>query len=183
MKENPDISFNHLCENLGNAYVHFLIALNDMKKQNNDYLTGGINHTDCKNHFLSNAYLSKFDKFALDKEWIYHSKAAKKRIDEAKNKRLCGLCFEHIVPKQEYLQDKCEKLVKEKKEAAIQEVIELIKKYWKIAVVTSEENKRLLVRTMPKGWNEGDDLFERYNKPKDNGEKILLYNYRDEPIN
>lgn len=88
----------------------------------------------------------------------YHSKAAKEKIAEKKGKWNRGLCFEHIVPKQEYLQDNCERLVKAKEEAALQEVIEIIKKYWKIAVITSAENKRLLVRSMPEGWKEGDFL-------------------------
>ena len=81
------------------------------------------------------------------------------------------------------MQSKCEKLVKEKGKDALQEVTELIKKYWKIAVITSAENKRLLTRTMPKGWKEGDDLFARYNNPKDCGEKIQLFDFNNNLVN
>ena len=178
------IDFDELCERLGTAYVKFLCALNDLEEEHDEVLSGGINHADCKNHFLSNAYLSMFNKFELNKPWIYHSKAAKEQIDKKeKGEWNRGLCFEHIVPKQQYLQSKCEKLVKEKGKDALQEVTELIKKYWKIAVITSAENKRLLTRTMPKGWKEGDDLFARYNNPKDCGEKIQLFDFNNNLVN
>ena len=101
------IDFDELCERLGTAYVKFLCALNDLEGEHDEVLSGGINHADCKNHFLSNAYLSMFNKFELNKPWIYHSNAAKEQINnKEKGKRNRGLCFEHIVPKQQYLQSK-----------------------------------------------------------------------------
>lgn len=193
MKEKyKNISFDELCEKLGNAYVKFLCALNDLESEGDDVLTAGINHPDCKNHFLSNAYLSMFDKFELSKPWIYHSTVAGKQI-KAKNKNWKkDLSFEHIIPKQEYLQSVCENLVKEKGKAALEEVIELIKKYWKIAIITSEENKHLLVRKMPYELIEQEQvdkekknewIFSRYNQPKDDTQKIVLYDYKENPVN
>ena len=54
---NNIIDFDELCERLGTAYVKFLCALNDLEKEHDEVLSGGINHAECKNHFLSNAYL------------------------------------------------------------------------------------------------------------------------------
>ena len=178
--KNQEIDFDNLCKRLGKAYVKFLCALNNLEAEHDEVLSGGINHADCKNHFLSNAYLSMFNKFELNKPWIYHSEAAAKQIREKEGKWYRGLCFEHIVPKQKYLQSECEKLVRAKREASLQGVIDLIKKYWKIAVITKDENKRLFTRTMP---NEDTNFFARYNNPKDGGEKITLYNFNDEPAN
>lgn len=91
--KNQEIDFDKLCERLGKAYVKFLCALNTLEEEHDEVLSGGLNHADCKNHFLSNAYLSMFGKFELHKSWIFHSKAAKEQIESRQGKWFCGLCL------------------------------------------------------------------------------------------
>ena len=45
----------------------------------------------------------------------------------------------------------------------VQIVTELLSKYWKIAVITKEQDKLLSRRKMPDGWD-GKDIFARYRK-------------------
>lgn len=175
--------FDELCRKLARSYVIFLNSLNEMNSKNDEFLSGGLKHSDCKNHFLSNAYLSKYDKFDISKPWTYHSKAAGKQIKQKGKDWNKDLRFEHIVPKQKYLQDECEKAVIAEGLKAEKTVCDLLKKYWKIAVITSEENSRLYVHKMPDGWKDGDCIFERYNKTKDGAKKIILFDYNDKPMN
>ena len=145
---------------MAEAYYQMLTALKPAIKKNPDIETGlkeGLGK------FLSNLYISYFGKKNTD----YYSEAAYK-IREDKN---AELEFEHIVPKARYIQDPCyEASVKghfeDGKPFSVENIEELLNKYWKIVTVTKEENKKLnkYRRKMPDGWEPGDDAFERYKK-------------------
>jgi hypothetical protein len=108
------------------------------------------------NKFLSNAVLSatKGSKYL---KGDYVSSGAKKQIDSGD---LTGLVFEHMVPKQRYIQELC---VERAKAGSLSEtfVDDLLKKYWSIAIITREEAKRLHPTRMPDDWNH-DSIFARY---------------------
>ncbi|MBO7135616.1 MAG: hypothetical protein J6V73_03205 [Spirochaetaceae bacterium] len=172
-KKNPNITHDELCHILAGTYYTFLKAIifANPPAEAKDVYNDGIKCSDCKGHFLSNAYLTMYDKHYINADWIYHTEDAKKILD-SKNKK--GLHFEHIVPKERYIQDESWKLVKNGDPDAQSKIEDLLKKYWYIAVITTQENKRLLDTKMPDGWDT-KDIFARYKQPKDGGAPIQLY--------
>lgn len=106
--------------------------------------------------FLSNAYISmkkRHKHLTAD----YYSRAAAQQLRLGNHD---GLTFEHVVPKSEYIQKRCEALAREGR-LEEHEIADLLRKYWKIAVITAEENKTLLPTKMPPGWD-GMDVLHRY---------------------
>lgn len=89
----------------------------------------------------------------------YYSLDAKKKVDSGDLK---GLIYEHMVPKKEYIQNPCEE---QSRRGRLTEnfIIELFDKYWKIAVITKEEDKRLSRSKMPDNWD-NQNVFVRYEK-------------------
>jgi hypothetical protein len=110
--------------------------------------------------FLSNAYLgiNETNKYFLGD---YYSKNAIRKINA---KDFSGLIFEHMVPKQEYIQNPC---IEKAKNNLLTEkyIIDLMKMYWKIAVITKIENSKLASRKMPDTWD-GRNIFCRYENAK-----------------
>ncbi len=106
--------------------------------------------------FLSNAYLCSFRGRRKHNLTQLVSPAARDRIAAG---RTAGLVFEHVVPKQELIQEPCEALARTG-ELTPEHVLSLLKRYWLLAMVTKEEDRRLQ-RKMPTGW-EGQDLLARY---------------------
>ena len=168
-KKNPQMSHDELCEKLALAYAAFLKALyaapvpQDTLAQ--ELYQCGTRHADCRGHFLSNAYLSLYDKFYTGAEWTFHSAASRKKG--------ATLRFEHIVPKQKYIQSECEKAAQDGQPPDAGMISALLKKYWYVAVITAEEERRLARSSMPEGWDR-EDIFARYRAPKE-GSEILLY--------
>jgi hypothetical protein len=111
-----------------------------------------------RNKFLSNAYLSMFPKSRKYKKTQLVSTSARERIDAGRHRK--GLVFEHIVPKQLTIQEPCEELAREAK-LTTDFVLGLLRRYWVLATVTTEEDDRLRKRGMPEGWD-GRDVFARY---------------------
>ena len=111
-----------------------------------------------KGKFLSNLYLSRFRNKCTACEYI--TPKAQKLYENKGNVK--GLVFEHIVPKKKYIQGVCEE---QARQGTLQEgnIEELLRKYFHCALVTSEEDARLLKNKMPTDWD-GKDIFARYKK-------------------
>lgn len=170
-----DNAHKQLCKELAEAYYTFLTTVYSAESKEQRIYLNGINHSDCKGHFLSNAYLSMYGKYVDSVEWVYHSLDAKKIIDSGQKK---GIVFEHIVPKQKYIQDLCEQRAING-ELTVDFIYDLLCKYWFIALITSAEDKNLLANKMPDGWD-GKDIFLRYKQTK-NGIPIQLFDCDGKP--
>jgi hypothetical protein len=110
------------------------------------------------NKFLSNAFLStKGD--AKYKTADFYSELALDRINLGNTSELI---YEHMVPKQKYIQSICIEKAK-KKQLKLEFVVDLLERYWKIAVVTKAEDVQLNMRSMPDFWG-GSNIFARYQE-------------------
>ncbi len=110
------------------------------------------------NKFLSNASLStKGD--AKYKTADFYSELALDRINLG---NISELIYEHMVPKQKYIQSTCIEKAK-KKQLKLEFVVDLLERYWKIAVVTKAEDVQLNMRSMPDFWD-GTNIFSRYQE-------------------
>ena len=67
-----------------------------------------------------------------------------------------------MVPKSKYIQRPCEKLAKNGM-LKIDDVTDLFNKYWKIAIITKEEDKLISSKSMPDDWD-NVCIYARYNK-------------------
>jgi len=85
------------------------------------------------------------------------SEAALKQLDE---KNYHELVYEHLVPKQEYIQKPCEDLARNG-ELTVEFALQALNKYWQIATVTTAEDSRLERTKMPNGWDM-EDIYARY---------------------
>ncbi len=131
--------------------LNWLYGLNDKDIENG--LHEGMNK------FLSNLYLSFFNKnklFACE----YISEKALKLVKSNKKQSLKGTIFEHMVPKSAYIQKVSEE--KAKKGILKQKNVEqLLKKYFHCALITADEDKKLMKNKMPDDWDK-NDVFARY---------------------
>lgn len=106
--------------------------------------------------FLSNAWLrmvpgsSKYHKTHLI------SPAAEETLRTSNG---TPLVFEHLVPKQQYIQKPCEALAR-KHRLRPSDVYDRLKSFWIVATITKDEDARLS-RMMPDGWD-AKDPFHRY---------------------
>lgn len=91
----------------------------------------------------------------------FAQKISKEAFEQYKNNPDAKFYNEHIVPKTMHILDPLIDRAKTNN-VAPKEVEKLVDKYWFIAFITEDENKRLPTRTkMPNGWN-GQDVFARY---------------------
>ncbi|MCG9084270.1 hypothetical protein [Laribacter hongkongensis] len=114
--------------------------------------------------FLSNAsiYLEPGSKYS---QGDYYSAGA---IAAIKNNVNSDLIYEHIVPKAKYIQNPCIEKARSSTEGVSYEfVFDLVCKYWKIAIITKDEDKKLteakLGIKMPDGWD-GVNVLARYEE-------------------
>jgi uncharacterized UPF0160 family protein len=138
---------------LARAYYKLLSSID----WNDEVLVNGLREG--LNKFITNAYLKI--NAGKNKYFVSHyiSKNADKKL---KKNDVKGLVFEHIIPKQEYIQRPCEEM--SKKGTLTEEfILNQLNKYWIIATITKDENKRLSTKTMPEGWD-GINIFERYKE-------------------
>ncbi len=143
---------------LSNIYFEFLKSI---KWENELYLKG---IKEGKNKFLSNTYLHICGgKYGISN---YHSKEALFILNNQKDLNRSGkLVFEHMVPKDKYVQKPCEEMAKAG-ELTINNIYSLLNKYWFIATITKEEEKTLKTsRVMPNDW-EKKGHFARYDNTK-----------------
>lgn len=110
------------------------------------------------NKFPSNAFLSLHP----ESKYLsgdYYSHAA---LEKVRYRDFSGLIFEHMVPKARYIQKPCEQAAQEGR-LDIAEIRELFRRYWKISVITVEENSRLKGHAMPDDWDL-ENVFARYQE-------------------
>jgi hypothetical protein len=109
------------------------------------------------NKFLSNAFLSLFPKCHKYHRTHLVSAAALRQL---RAKEYAGLVCEHIVPKTRYIQKRCEEAAK-KGRLTVHDVRDLLDKYWRLATITKEEDRRLNPVSMPETWD-GVNPLARY---------------------
>lgn len=137
----------------------YFIFLKSIVWENELYLKG---LSEGKNKFLSNAYLHLcVGKYSIAN---YFSNEAQLILHNWNDLHVPGnLVFEHMVPKEKYIQKPCEELAKNGK---INEkiIFDLLNKYWFITTITKEEEKSLLsAKVMPVDWD-NEDHHSRYRK-------------------
>ncbi|WP_018623413.1 hypothetical protein [Kangiella aquimarina] len=89
----------------------------------------------------------------------FYSKPA---LQTVKSNIFSGLIFEHMVPKREYIQRPCE-IAAAQNTLSIDYVKSLFDKYWRIAIITKEEDKSLKSKSMPHNWDK-KDIHARYKE-------------------
>jgi hypothetical protein len=101
--------------------------------------------------FLSNAFLKSngVNKYYQGDFYTYSA------LDLIEKGTTSGLVYEHMIPKSRYIQKPCEERA-QKKSLDEDYVIELLNRYWKIAIVTKEEDEKLTRSKMPDEWDEVD---------------------------
>lgn len=104
--------------------------------------------------FLKNSYLGRFRGNKYRKAPLITA-AALERFRASGS----GLIFEHVVPTT-ILQQDCEVLARSGS-LTRELVLKWLRSYWVTAVVTKEEDRRLVKDYMPSGWD-GLDPFARY---------------------
>jgi hypothetical protein len=149
---------NEIIHTLSETYYSFLKNI----EWNNDlYLTG---LREGKNKFLSNAYLHLCKgKYSISN---YQSKEALFILNGENGIQKSGkLVFEHMVPKDRYIQKPCEELAK-LGELTSDFIYDLLEKYWFIATITKQEEKLLKTsKLMPTDW-ESKGHMARYDNTK-----------------
>jgi hypothetical protein len=110
------------------------------------------------NKFLSNAFASMYPGVHKYPRTHLISAAALVQVDV---KDYQNLVYEHLVPKNLYIQRPCEELAAEGR-LTVDFVLALLEKYWRVATITKAEDSRLHPTKMPENWD-GADLFARYN--------------------
>lgn len=110
------------------------------------------------NKFPSNAFLSMHP----ESKYLsgdYYSPAA---LAQVQARDFSGLIFEHMIPKARYIQKPSERAAEEGR-LDLDELRVLFQKYWKIAVITVDENVSLRAHAMPLNWDYVD-VLARYRE-------------------
>jgi hypothetical protein len=148
---------SEIIKTMSDVYFDFLKSI----KWENEFYLKGI--SEGKNKFLSNAYLSLYG--AKHEICNYHSKEALIILSNPELNKSGKLIFEHMVPKQKYIQKPCED-VAIKGGLNKEYIYKLLYDYWFIAMITVEEEKMLKTsKVMPKDWDKKDHKA-RYNNTK-----------------
>ncbi len=131
------------------------------------------------NKFLSNAFASQSHFQSMHKHHKTHliSSAA---LQQLKAKKYPGLRYEHLVPKQKYIQGPCEERAK-KGELTVDFVEDLLNKHWEIATITKEEDELLHRTKMPVDWD-GVNRRARYENAGIELQKNPFYRNHDESV-
>lgn len=125
-----------------------------------DILIAGL--SEGLNKFLSNSYLNLNCFHGKHKYHKTHF-VSLSALNKLEHKDYSGLVFEHIVPKQKYIQKPCEEYAA-KGSLTIDYIHDLLNSYWLIATISKDEDASLL-REMPYNWD-GKDVFARYKYAK-----------------
>lgn len=136
---------------IAKAYYKFLMNID----WNDKFYAQGIR--DGRKTFLTNAFLGTCDTLKY-LSGDYYSPAALEKLKHSS--RPSGLIFEHMVPKTKYIHAPCEEKAKTGT-LNVQFIEEILQKYWKIAILTKEEDMRLSRNSMPENWD-GEDILGRY---------------------
>ncbi len=139
-------------ESVVSAYYKLLQSID----WNDEVLVKGLREG--LNKFPSNAFLSLCRESKYLSGHFYSCIA----LEKIRSQDFSGLVFEHMVPKSKYIQKPCEQAAQEGR-LDIDEIQALFQKYWKISIITTDENSRLSVRDMPDDWD-FENIFARYQK-------------------
>ncbi|HEY2413375.1 MAG TPA: hypothetical protein VGI40_14080 [Pirellulaceae bacterium] len=150
-ENEPNVLTYH--HRMAEAYFALLSAID----WNNSDLVIGLGEG--LNKFLSNVFL----KAILRGTKKHHctqliSKDALALVEAGKSE---NLVFEHVVPKDIYIQKPCETRAKANN-LTVEFIEDVLRRYWIIASVTSAEASGLTARHMPANWD-GMELLARYN--------------------
>ena len=74
----------------------------------------------------------------------------------------CKFTYEHMVPKHEYIEKEIQEMAFNDK-LDIKKIEELVSKYYYLALILKEEDKKLSKNKMPEDWNR-EDFYSRYEK-------------------
>lgn len=140
---------------MANAYANLLNALYPYLDQKSFF--AGIKEG--LNKFLSN-YSIKAQIGDKYRQGHFYSELA---VNKLMSKERGGLIYEHMVPKEEYINSVCIKGLLEKKRITPDFIENLLEKYWKIAIITQDEDTKLPKMKMPQNWD-GVDIFARYKE-------------------
>lgn len=110
------------------------------------------------NKFPTNAFLSLHP----GSKYLTGNFYSRYALSKVQSKDFSGLVFEHMIPKAKYIQKPCEQAAKEGR-LNINEIRGLFQEYWKISVITTEENSRLKSHSMPADWD-FKNIFYRYQE-------------------
>lgn len=151
-----------LITHLAKAYYELLITLKPCLLSNNDVFLGikeGLNK------FLSNLAIKLNGKYNIDSADYISCEA----LAQIKRGDKHELIYEHMVPKELYIQGPCLSAILNDKCLSYQEIYNLLDKYWFIAIITKAEDIQLnlagLRRKMPENWDK-QNIFARYNAVK-----------------
>jgi hypothetical protein len=111
------------------------------------------------NKFLSNLHLYLYGRRNKYHKTHFISLAALSKIQSDDYK---GLVFEHMVPKDAYIQKPCEVLAQQAT-INVELILDLLDRYWSIATITAEEDQKINKNEMPDGWD-GSNVFYRYEQ-------------------
>ena len=125
------------------------------------------------NKFPSNAFIYATGK----KKYFCGHYYSKNALDLIRKEIFSGLIFEHMIPKQFYIQEPCIKAAKSG-ELKLNDMRDLFEKYWKIAIITKEENALLNHRKMPANWDT-KNIFSRYDEAGINLEPSPFINHQE----
>ena len=137
-------------EKVAKSYIKLLSSID----WDDDVLIAGL--TEGLNKFLSNAFL----RLHPDKKYLQGNFYSVRAASKIKAGEIAGLIYEHMVPKGKYIQKVCEEKAAHG-DLNLEFVVDILRRYWRIAVITKEEDSLLLSRQMPKDWDE-IDIFYRY---------------------
>ncbi|MBF1720165.1 MAG: hypothetical protein HXO94_04645 [Streptococcus sp.] len=70
--------------------------------------------------------------------------------------------YEHMVPKHEYIEKEIQEMALNNK-LDLKKIEELVSKYYYLALILIEEDKKLSRKMMPENWNR-EDFYSRYEK-------------------
>jgi len=153
-----ELSRSSIIKTLSETYFIFLQKM----EWNNELYLSGIREG--KNKFLSNTYLHLCKgKYSISN---YQSKEALSILNGENDIQKSGnLVFEHMVPKDRYIQKPCEDMAK-LGVLTTDFIYDLLEKYWFIATITKQEEKLLkTAKVMPNDW-ESKGHFARYENTK-----------------
>lgn len=136
---------------LARAYYKLLTAID----WQDELLLAGLREG--LNKFLSNAYLYYFRGVSKYHKTHFVSSRA---LEQLQQKDYRDLVFEHLVPKRNHLQRLCEDRAAAGS-LTIDYIETLLKRYWRLATITKEEDSSLRKYNMPDDWD-GKAVFGRY---------------------
>ncbi len=74
----------------------------------------------------------------------------------------CKFTYEHMVPKYEYIEKEIQEMALNN-QLDLKKIEELVSKYYYLALILIEEDKKLSRKMMPENWNR-EDFYSRYEK-------------------